>query len=132
MWEKIRNYLLAIALAFWVTLEPIHTILYVVFALVLGDLITGIWKSVRLKQPFTSNRLRDTPVKLVPYLIVILAGFGLDHVVGLEGLFFTRAFSVLIAGTEVISITENMRDITGLDFAAIIREKLKPPAKPPE
>lgn len=123
--------MLGLLVAGWAVLTPIHTILYVVLGLVFADLVTGVWKSVRLKQVFTSSRLRDTSVKLVPYLALILAGFGLDKIMGDETLFFARAFAILIGGTEVTSLSENVRDITGLDFAAVIRNKLKPPSPPP-
>jgi hypothetical protein len=134
MKEKLKDLALGAVIAVWAAMAPIHTILCVVFGLVLADMVTGIWKSIRVKgEKFSSARLRDTPVKLVPYLIVILAGFGLDKIVAIDGLFFARAFALLIGGTEATSIGENVRDLTGLDIGAVIRDKLKPkPPAPPQ
>ena len=130
MWAtKAKEIALGLLATAWAVITPIHIFLYIVIGLVFLDLVTGVWKAVRLGQ-FSSHKMRDTPIKLVPYLLVILAGFGLDNIVGdTQGLYFARAFALLIGGTEVTSLAENMRDITGLDFAAIVRDKLKPPTK---
>lgn len=130
--EKIKEITLGFLVAVWATLTPIHTILYAVFGLVFADLVAGVLKSLLVKgEKFSSNRLRDTSVKLVPYLLIVLAGFGLDKILGDTGLLFSRAFAVLIGGTEVTSLGENLKEITGLDLGAVIRAKLKPPTPPP-
>lgn len=125
MWTKTKELFLATLATAWIVLEPIHTILYAVFALVLLDFLTGIYRSTFVKkEPFTSRRMRETVVKIVPYLFVLLAGFCVDYVAGVEALFFTRAFALLVMATELQSLGEN----TGFDLVQILRDKLKPPA----
>ncbi len=130
MWkEKAKEILLGALIGFWAVLTPVHTLLYVVGALVFADLATGIAKAWRKIEPITSRRLRESVGKSLAYFICVLAAFGLDHILEPGSLLCARAVSVLIAGTEVKSIFENMKDLTGVDLWQALVDKLKPTPK---
>lgn len=129
MKDKAKEFAVGLLVALWAVFTPIHSILYVVMSLVLADFITGIYKAKRKRESITSNRMRHTSGKLIGYVILICAGFGLDHLAGQDSLFFARAFAVLIAGIEIKSLDENLRDVTGVNVWEIIKDRLKPPPK---
>lgn len=128
VYMKTKEWVLGLCMAVWTVLAPIHSILAAVFALVALDFVAGVYKSVIIdKKPFTSERMRHTVVKLVPYLLVILGGFSVDHIAALDEEWFTRAFAMLVCGVELRSLGEK----TGFNLFDTIRDRLKPPAKDP-
>lgn len=94
--------------------------LIVICILVLFDLITGIWASVKTKVKIESHKLRKTVFKLLSYLsITTLAGL-IDGAITAEWRLsgFVGGF---IAIVELMSVVENFGKITGNDLF----EKLK-------
>lgn len=126
---KFKEYVLTGVLASWAMLAPIHTIIYAVLALVGIDLLTGLWKAIRVKEAVTSRRLRDTIAKLVPYLLALLSGFAADHILGTADPIVTRVVGAGLALIEIKSVGENLAAITGTDLLAAAVDKLKPPPK---
>jgi len=129
MKEKAKEIAVATTAASLTALAPISGILTAVFGLVFLDWLTGVYRSiVVLKQPFTSVRMRDTAIKLVPYLCIVLGGFCVDHVLHFDvedKLYFTRSFALLVISIEVQSLGEN----TGFNLTEILRKALSPPPK---
>jgi phage-related holin len=115
--------LLALFLAF---VGPIHHYLIGVGVLVIGDFVVGAWASVKKGQKLTSRRMRETVSKMLAYQLAIIIGFVLDGLIGIPDAMVARVISGFIGLTEAKSIFENLATITGLDFWAVIMEKLKP------
>lgn len=116
----------------WAMLLPIQSLMIVTGMIVMADLVTGIWKSIRLKgwKSFSSRRLRETIGKSVLYQISIVVAFGLDHILGNgDAPILARVMAAGVASVEVVSIMENIRDLTGVDVVSILMSKFKPPAK---
>lgn len=126
---KTKEVLLSALVTAAAAIAPLKVVLIAVFSLTFIDWVTGVYRSLVVrKEPFTSLKLRDTAVKLVPYLCIVLAGHQLDKVAGFaenESLYFTRAFALLVMSIEAQSIGEN----TGFDLIRIVREKLSPAPK---
>jgi hypothetical protein len=124
--DSFKELAFTTAAAAFAALAPIRATLATVFTLVFIDWVAGVYRSVVVeKHAFSSQKWRDTAVKLVPYLLIILGGFCVDKVADLEALYFTRAFALLVMSIEIQSLGEN----TGFDLIAIIRAKLAPPPK---
>ncbi len=130
MWlTKGKELLLGALLGFWAVLTPIHTICYVIGALVLTDFVAGLYKSWRNKVPITSRRMRDTVMKTLAYQTAVMVGFAMDFLAGTEGLLCTRAIAVLIGLTEVKSLDESMKETLGFSIWEALMAKLKPAPK---
>ena len=94
--------------------------LIVICILVLFDLITGVWASLKLKIKIESHRLRATVFKLLSYLsVTTLAGL-IDGAITAEWR-LSGFIGGFIAIVELMSIVENFGKITGNDLF----EKLK-------
>lgn len=97
--------------------------LIVICILVLFDLITGVWASLKLKIKIESHRLRATVFKLLSYLsITTLAGL-IDGAITAEWRLsgFVGGF---IAIVELMSIVENFGKITGNDLFEKLKDAL--------
>lgn len=130
--HKLYDMLLAFGLSIWSVFTPIHTLFYIVTALVGADLVTGVFRAVREKRPITSNRMRHTAGKLLGYYILLGTGLAIDVALGGDGLVVSRAIAVYLALVEATSLGENLKPTTGIDLGSIlsiVKDKLKPPSK---
>ncbi len=114
-----------ISLLFIVTL-PIRPALIAVSVLVLADLITGLWASVKEKKKITSSRLRRTVVKGLAYQSAIVIAFVIETWL-LDGVPVVKVITGLIGVTEGKSFFENIHRITGIDFWSELISKLHMP-----
>lgn len=114
----------SIFVAVLAVLAPIKAMIFTMLALVLADLITGVWAAHKLQQPITSAKLRTTVSKLLIYLIAICIGY-LTETYLLEGLL---PISKLIAGAvgmvELTSLLENANKILGQNLFKMLIDKL--------
>lgn len=94
--------------------------------LVMADFVAGIWASAKRKQKITSRRMRETVSKSIAYQMAIIIGFILDGLIGTTDVFIARVIAALIGLVEAKSVFESLTAITGLDFWAVIMEKIKP------
>ena len=94
--------------------------LIVICVLVLFDLITGIWASLKTKVKIESHKLRATIFKLLSYLSIVTLSALIDGAITAEWRLsgFVGGF---IAIVELMSVAENFGKITGND----VFEKLK-------
>ena len=92
--------------------SPMITIFWVVLFIMLADLITGLYKSFKMKDPIISKKLRVSIEKFCFYMLAIIIAF----VIGTEFLSFPYLGNI-IAGfvviTESKSIFENIGIIVG-------------------
>lgn len=105
-------------------LTPIHATLMAVSMLVVVDLITGVWASMKRNEKITSNGIRRTISKTVAYMMAIICSFIMEQQF-LKGIPVVQVVSGLIAITEFKSLLENLTSITGLDFWELIVNKVQ-------
>lgn len=96
-------------------LAPIKMLMFSVGVLVVCDMILGILKARRNKEPITSEGLKRTVTKTFVYQLAILVAHLVDSEL-ITGMGVLKVVSGLIAITEVKSIFENLHIITGIDF----------------
>lgn len=104
---------------------PLETLIYSIGFLVLMDVVTGIWSSVKRGQKITSDRLSRTITKSIVYLLAIIVA----HVAGtyvIVDIQIVKVVSGILAAVELLSIYENLTNISGVDFITTIKEKLLP------
>lgn len=110
-------------------LLPIKTVGLAIGFFVLIDVITGIWASVKTGQRVSSDRFSRTVTKTVVYLVALLvASIAERHVFG-DSIPILKVVSGFVAGTELLSIYENLTRISGIDFRKVIVEKILPGQK---
>src|SRR5690606_34450158 len=100
------NWLKTFALAAFAVTAPVHTVMLVTGILIFVDLGVGIWRAIKVDEPITSYRLRNTITKLFAYNIVILSSWMIETYI-LEGFLAIPAMKIVatfIALTELKSI----------------------------
>ena len=110
---------------FLVFLTPIHPLLYTIYILLMFDLITGITKALRIKDPITSKRLRDSVIKFVFYSIAVYIAFQVDITLfSAAALYLSKLVGGYIILIEFQSNIENISTITGIDLWMMIKDKV--------
>ncbi|MBC7424971.1 MAG: phage holin family protein [Bacteroidia bacterium] len=110
------NLALKATVSCWLFFSGIHVYLYAVGALLVFDVITGIYASMLKGKKFTSRHLKKGLLeKLALYLILMLASFVMEAVLksifGWESYFVVFLVTILITTYECVSICENILQI---------------------
>ncbi len=115
------NWFKAILLSAFAILAPVHTVMAVAGALIIGDLVLGIAAAVKRKEPITSAALRRTVTKMFVYQMAIITSFLAEHYLLSDTLPIVKLAAAAIALVEMKSILENLNEVNGSPiFASII------------
>lgn len=103
---------------------PISGILGLLFALILADTATGIWKAKHLKEKITSRKLSAVISKLVLYELAVVLFYLIDYYILNDiiltffsvPLMLTKILALVLASIEVMSINENFKIVKGIDI----------------
>lgn len=100
-----------------------HFLIFTIFV-VFADTVTGILAAKKRKEPITSKGLYRTSQKILTYFCGIMIFHGASITFGLP---FQIVYSVsfLISFTELYSISENIKSITGVNLATTILKFFK-------
>jgi uncharacterized membrane protein len=100
-----------------------HFLIFTIFV-VIADTITGIKAAKKEGQKITSKGLYRTSEKILVYFtsIMIFHGAQLTFNIPLPIVYLA---SSIIAGTELFSVAENVKRITGVNLATIILKFFK-------
>jgi uncharacterized membrane protein len=95
-----------------------HFLIFTIFV-VFADTVTGILAAKKRKEPITSKGLYRTSQKILTYFCGIMIFHGASITFGLP---FQIVYSVsfLISFTELYSISENIKVITGVNLQTTI------------
>ena len=103
---------------------PISGILGLLFALILADTATGIWKAKHLKEKITSRKLSTIISKLLLYELCVILFFLIDYFILNDiiltvfsvPLMLTKVLALVLASIEIMSISENWRIVKGVNL----------------
>jgi uncharacterized membrane protein len=95
-----------------------HFLIFTIFV-VFADTVTGILAARKRGEPITSKGLYRTSQKVVVYFVGIMIFHGASITFGLPSQ-ITYSVSFIIAATELFSISENIKSITGTNIGTII------------
>jgi uncharacterized membrane protein len=95
-----------------------HFLIFTIFV-VFADTVTGIIAAKKRKEAITSKGLYRTSQKVVVYYCGIMIFHGASVTFGLPSQ-IVYSVSFLIAFTELYSISENIKSITGVNLATTI------------
>jgi len=113
--------LLSICFSFFL---PISGILGLLFALILSDTATGIWKAKHQKQEITSRKLSAIISKLLLYELCVILFYLIDYFILNDivltvfsvPLMLTKVLALILASIEIQSIAENWRIVKGVNL----------------
>jgi uncharacterized membrane protein len=95
-----------------------HFLIFTIFV-VFSDTVTGILAAKKRGESITSKGLYRTSQKVVTYFCGIMIFHGASITFGLPSQ-ITYSVSFIIAATELFSISENIKSITGTNIGTII------------
>ena len=103
---------------------PISGILGLLFALILADTATGIWKAKHQKQEITSRKLSAIISKLLLYELCVILFFLIDYFILNDiilvffsvPLMLTKVLALVLASIEIMSVSENWRIVKGVNL----------------
>ena len=120
----LKNFWVFLCWIFGTYLLPVHSVIYIMVFMVTVDLFTGIWKSLKLKEPVTSKKLGDTIEKMILYMIGIITSYVLQQHIGIDVIKPLWIFGTLIITREYVSIIENIEAITGTKLVAVVKKQI--------
>lgn len=100
-----------------------HFLIFTIFV-VIADTITGVKAAKKEGQKITSKGLYRTSEKILVYFTSIMIFHGAQLTFGIP-LPIVYLASSIIAGTELFSVAENVKRITGVNLATIILKFFK-------
>jgi len=103
-------------------LAPTTPLMVVTGMMIFFDFFTGVWKSFKREEKFSSTKMSNSISKMVLYQIAILTGFVLEIYI-LHGLIpISKIVAGFLATTEFQSLIENIGEITGIDIWGNIKK----------
>lgn len=111
-------------------LAPIHTVIATVFALLLADMITGMWAAHKRGEKISSAAMRRTVSKIIIYEMVIVLGYFVETQLLADFVPLVKIVSGLIASVEFVSLLENANHILGYNMFKELILKLGSPNDP--
>ena len=100
-----------------------HFLIFTIFV-VFADTVTGILAAKKRKEPITSKGLYRTSQKILTYFCGIMIFHGASITFGLPSQ-IVYSVSFLISFTELYSVSENIKSITGVNLATTILKFFK-------
>jgi uncharacterized membrane protein len=95
-----------------------HFLIFTIFV-VFADTVTGIMAAKKRNEPITSKGLYRTSQKVVVYFVGIMIFHGASVTFGLPSQ-IVYSVSFLISFTELYSISENIKSITGVNIGTLL------------
>jgi uncharacterized membrane protein len=95
-----------------------HFLIFTIFV-VFADTVTGIIAAKKRNEAITSKGLYRTSQKVVVYFVGIMIFHGASVTFGLPSQ-IVYSVSFLIAFTELYSISENIKSITGVNIGTLV------------
>jgi phage-related holin len=118
------NFLLQLFAFIILYLTPISNYVHLVLLLILFDLITGSWASIKEGQKFSARKLRNTVEKFIFYALAIIVGYILQRIIN-DGSELARIVALYIGSIEAKSIYENISRIRQVNMVTALWNAMK-------
>lgn len=120
----MKQFLTYIGVALVAILAPIKALIMTVFFLIIADLITGIWASLKRNEKIKSAVMRRTISKTVVYQLAVISGFLVEMYMLDSILPVSKIVASVIGLVELKSILENSNSILGYNLFKNVITKL--------
>lgn len=124
MLSYLKAHLVEFAAWIFIALSPIRSALLTIAALVVLDLITGVWAARKRGEAITSLGFRRTTVKVFVYMGALVLGFVVEKNLLAGAIPLTQIIGGWVGLTELKSNAENLHDVTGLDIWQALLDRL--------
>jgi toxin secretion/phage lysis holin len=104
-------------------LSPIFYTVMLVGCLIFFDFITGVIASTKNKEKITSQKASRTVYKILVYNILLVCGLVSDTI--LKTKIFTEVILYFLTLVEMLSVSENIRHILGINFIDFLKNFLE-------
>lgn len=113
-----------IIFTFCTYLLPTYEMIAVTIFLLIADMITGIWKSIKTDVPVTAKKIGITTEKMFAYMLGIICAYVVQHNITGDLIKVMLIFTSLISFREFKSIVENIEVITNTQIWGYIVKQL--------
>ncbi len=120
----MRDYLEALALSILAVFAPIKPMMLATGALIVADLITGVWAAKKRKEPITSSRLKRTVGKFLVYELALCMSYLVHQYLVGDILPAEKIIAAMIGLVELKSCLENMDAIQGESVFKVIIDRV--------
>lgn len=120
----MKDYLYKGLLVMMTVMAPIKPLLLACGALIVADMITGMFAARKRKESISSAEMRRSVSKMLVYQIAIISAFILEKYLLGDIAPVSRIVSGVIGMVEFKSILENVSTIAGQDILSLVIEKL--------
>jgi hypothetical protein len=120
----VANLWKLIIFTFCTYLLPTYEMIAVTIFLLVADMITGIWKSIKTGVPVTAQKIGVTTEKMFAYMLGIICAYVVQHNITSDLIKVMLIFTSLISFREFKSIVENIEVITNTKIWGYIVKQL--------
>ena len=99
---------------------PVAPFFWLAIGLVVADTITGVIAAKKRGEKINSRGMSRLVSKIVVYMLSILCCHGVEGVLKIDG-YVTYVAVGAIASTELMSVLENTRKVSGANIGEVIR-----------
>ena len=117
---KILPYLLAVFVTFF---APISSVMIAILFLMLIDFICGIFAAKKRGEKISSKKMKNSIIKLFLYQLSIITGH-LIFLYFIPVIPWVNIIAGLIGVTEILSIFENISQVTNTNFIKVIKDNI--------
>lgn len=122
--DTLRLVIVAGASEFLAHTTPIHPFIFLVFALVFADFITGLIKAKKLKVKVERNKMWKTVYKLLSACLLLYCAMVFQDTFGF-GKVFTYTAALIVCSAELQSLAENAGAIWEVDIWGALRKLIR-------
>ena len=119
-----ERYIAALLISCFAILAPVQPLILAVLVLVIADMVLGVSVAIKTNIPVTSKGLRNSIIKMMTYLVAIIAGYICEKYLLGDMLPVTKLFTAMIGISELKSVLENAEILTGNKLIHFLTEKL--------
>jgi hypothetical protein len=130
---SIKQYIIQLLAVVGSFFLPISGILFLIGFAIFVDTLTGIWKAKKLGIPITSRKLSAIVSKLFLYEVAVILTYLIDKFILNDiilqfftvPLMLTKILSLVLVSIEAISISENYKQVKGIDIWSALKNLLQ-------
>lgn len=120
----MKAWLIKLGLSTLALFAPVQSIMLSAMALIVFDLMSGIWAARKRGDEIKSAGLQRTIVKLLVYEVAIAIGFIAQHYLMGDSLPVCNIIGSYVGLTELTSCYENINEVAGGELLKQILDKL--------
>lgn len=124
IWLFLKQHLVQIFVAITALIAPAKTVILAMLLLVVLDLVLGLSRAWKVREPITSRKLKRSLWKVAAYFISIIVAALVENGLLDKAIPCVNAVALMIGLIEVKSINENLKAVFGMDLLGFLLVRL--------